>query len=67
MYCLLVLALPLPYTHLISLKLALWVGKKSCDETSNPREIEKWVKLGRGGYIIILNVCKVCFIANYYG
>jgi hypothetical protein len=45
----------------------LWVGKKSCDETSNPIEIEKWVKLARGGYIIIQKDFKVCFIANYYG
>jgi hypothetical protein len=61
------LAIPIPYTHRISLTLALWVGKKSCDETSNPIEIEKWVKLARGGYIIIQKDFKVCFIANYYG
>jgi len=44
------LPLTIPYTHLISLTLALWVGKKSCDEPSNTSEIEKWVKLARGGY-----------------
>ncbi len=61
------LQVTIPYTHRISLTLALWVGTKSCDEPSNPREIEKWIKLGHGGYIIILNVCKVCFIVILLG
>jgi hypothetical protein len=59
------LQVTIPYTHLISLTLALWVGKKSCDEPSNTSEIEKWVKLALGGYLIIQKDFKVCFIANY--
>ena len=61
------LPLTICYARGITLILELWVGTKSCEAPSNPREIEKWVKLARGGYIIIQKDFKVCFIANYYG